>query len=56
VPLARILSTGYHVPARVVTNRDLEQMMDTTDEWIRDLVCVAAFGSGFTWGAALLRW
>ena len=21
-----------------------------------DLVCLAAFGSGFTWGAALLRW
>ena len=21
-----------------------------------DLVCLAAFGSGFTWGSALLRW
>jgi 3-oxoacyl-[acyl-carrier-protein] synthase-3 len=21
-----------------------------------DLVCLAAFGSGFTWGAALVRW
>jgi 3-oxoacyl-[acyl-carrier-protein] synthase-3 len=21
-----------------------------------DLVCVAAFGSGFTWGSALIRW
>jgi 3-oxoacyl-[acyl-carrier-protein] synthase-3 len=21
-----------------------------------DLVCVAAFGAGFTWGAALIRW
>jgi 3-oxoacyl-[acyl-carrier-protein] synthase-3 len=21
-----------------------------------DLVCLAAFGSGFTWGAALIRW
>ena len=21
-----------------------------------DLVCLTAFGSGFTWGAALIRW
>jgi 3-oxoacyl-[acyl-carrier-protein] synthase-3 len=30
----RILGTGHHVPDRVVTNKDLEQLMDTTDEWI----------------------
>ena len=36
MPAARILATGYHVPERVVTNRDLEQLMDTTDEWIRE--------------------
>ncbi|HYX82156.1 MAG TPA: beta-ketoacyl-ACP synthase III [Gemmatimonadales bacterium] len=28
------LSTGFHVPTRVVTNDDLAQMMDTSDEWI----------------------
>ena len=28
------LSTGFHVPARVVTNDDLAAMMDTSDEWI----------------------
>ena len=22
----------------------------------KDLICLAAFGSGFTWGSALLRW
>jgi len=21
-----------------------------------DLICIAAFGSGFTWGSALIRW
>jgi 3-oxoacyl-[acyl-carrier-protein] synthase-3 len=21
-----------------------------------DLICLAAFGSGFTWGSALIRW
>lgn len=29
-----ISGTGFHVPDRVVTNHDLEQMMDTTDAWI----------------------
>lgn len=31
---ATILSTGRAVPPRVVTNHDLEKMMDTSDEWI----------------------
>ncbi len=28
------IATGFHVPPRVVTNDDLAQMMDTSDEWI----------------------
>ena len=32
---ARITGTGMHVPPRVVTNQDLEKLMDTTDEWIQ---------------------
>jgi 3-oxoacyl-[acyl-carrier-protein] synthase III len=31
---ARIIGTGSYVPERVLTNRDLEQMVDTSDEWI----------------------
>src|SRR5271163_2901065 len=31
---ASILSTGAYVPERVLTNADLEKMVDTTDEWI----------------------
>ena len=31
----RIVGTGLAVPERVVTNHDLEQRMDTSDEWIR---------------------
>ncbi len=31
-----ILGTGHYVPPRVVTNFDLEKMMDTSDEWIRE--------------------
>lgn len=30
-----IRGTGRHVPERVVTNADLQQWMDTSDEWIR---------------------
>lgn len=29
-----ILGTGKYVPERILTNRDLEQMVDTNDEWI----------------------
>jgi 3-oxoacyl-[acyl-carrier-protein] synthase-3 len=29
-----ILGTGSELPAKVVTNRELEQMVDTSDEWI----------------------
>jgi len=30
-----IIGTGSYVPQRVVTNKDLESLVDTTDEWIR---------------------
>jgi 3-oxoacyl-[acyl-carrier-protein] synthase-3 len=33
---ARIAGTGSYLPERVLTNADLEKMVDTTDEWIRD--------------------
>ena len=31
----RVAGTGMYVPPRVVTNADLEERMDTSDEWIR---------------------
>ena len=33
---ARIIGTGSYLPERVVHNTDLEKMMDTSDQWIRD--------------------
>lgn len=30
-----IKSTGFYVPPHLVTNNDLEKIMDTSDEWIR---------------------
>jgi len=32
---SRITGTGAYLPERVVTNRELEARVDTTDEWIR---------------------
>ena len=33
---AQITGIGFNVPERVVTNQDLEKIMDTTDEWIKE--------------------
>jgi 3-oxoacyl-[acyl-carrier-protein] synthase-3 len=33
---SRILGTGSYLPERVMTNADLEAMVDTTDAWIRE--------------------
>ncbi|MFH1765168.1 MAG: beta-ketoacyl-ACP synthase III [Gemmatimonadota bacterium] len=35
-PLVEIVSTGRYLPDRVLTNADLEKMVETSDEWIRD--------------------
>jgi 3-oxoacyl-[acyl-carrier-protein] synthase-3 len=34
MPRTEVISTGFHVPARRVTNDDLATMMETSDEWI----------------------
>lgn len=38
---SRIAGLGFHVPDRVVTNDDLSQWMDTSDEWIRKRTGIA---------------
>jgi len=35
-PLVEIVSTGRYLPDRVLTNKDLEKMVETSDEWIFD--------------------
>ncbi len=30
-----IIGTGSHLPSKILTNEDLEHMVDTSDEWIR---------------------
>ncbi|MDH3508068.1 MAG: ketoacyl-ACP synthase III [Gammaproteobacteria bacterium] len=32
---SRIIGTGRYLPERILTNLDLEKMVDTSDEWIR---------------------
>jgi len=32
---AKITAVGYHVPDKVVTNKDLEKTLETSDDWIR---------------------
>ncbi|MDA8155211.1 MAG: ketoacyl-ACP synthase III [Actinomycetota bacterium] len=36
MPRARIVATGAYVPEKILSNRDLEKMVETTDEWITD--------------------
>jgi 3-oxoacyl-[acyl-carrier-protein] synthase-3 len=33
---SRIAGTGSHLPEKVVTNHDLEKIMETSDQWIRE--------------------
>lgn len=35
-PYTRIVGTGAYLPEKVLTNQDLEAMLDTSDEWIRE--------------------
>src|SRR5690625_7296140 len=30
-----VLGLGHYLPEKVLTNKDLEQLVDTSDEWIR---------------------
>ncbi len=38
---AQIVGWGYHVPDKIITNKDLEAIVDTSDEWIRDRTGIA---------------
>ncbi len=31
---SRIISTGSYLPEKILTNKDLEKMVDTSHEWI----------------------
>jgi len=35
-PKSRILGVGAYTPERILTNRELERIVDTSDEWVRE--------------------
>jgi len=35
-PIAQVVATARYTPARIVTNADFEQSLDTSDQWIRE--------------------
>ena len=35
-PLVEIVGTGRYLPERILTNEDLEKLVETSDEWIRE--------------------
>jgi len=35
-PVVEIVATGRYLPERVMTNKDLESIVETSDEWIRE--------------------
>ncbi|MFI9604590.1 beta-ketoacyl-ACP synthase III [Streptomyces sp. NPDC052043] len=41
MPGTRIAALGHHQPTRVLTNADLEQLVDTSDAWIRQRTGIA---------------
>jgi 3-oxoacyl-[acyl-carrier-protein] synthase-3 len=42
LPLSRILGTGGYTPEKVVTNADLEKVVDTSDAWITERTGIRA--------------
>jgi len=38
---SRIVGTGSHLPERVLSNSDLEKMVETSDDWIRERTGIA---------------
>lgn len=36
MPYARIIGTGSYLPEKALSNKDLEKIVDTTDQWIRE--------------------
>ena len=39
---ARITGTGSYTPSRIMTNAELERMVATSDEWIRERRTIAS--------------
>ena len=38
---SKVIGTGSYLPEKILTNQDLERMVDTSDEWIRTRTGIA---------------
>jgi 3-oxoacyl-[acyl-carrier-protein] synthase-3 len=55
---SRIAGTGSYLPEKIVTNQDLEKIMDTSDEWIRSRTGITerrVIGEGESTGTITLK-
>ena len=55
---SRIAGTGSYLPERIITNHELEKIMDTSDEWIRSRTGIAerrVIGEGESTGTITLK-
>ena len=52
---SRIAGTGSYLPEKVLTNLDLEKMMDTSDQWIRERTGIVVKSHGRADGVAFSR-
>jgi 3-oxoacyl-[acyl-carrier-protein] synthase-3 len=48
---AIIVGSGSYLPERVLTNNDLEKMVDTSDEWITTRTGIRSRRIAVTWPA-----
>ena len=37
---SRIAGTGSYLPEKILSNHDLEQMVETSDQWIQERTCI----------------
>jgi 3-oxoacyl-[acyl-carrier-protein] synthase-3 len=51
-PIAEIVSTGRCLPPRVMTNADMAKIVETSDEWIREMTGIRERRIADTMGAA----
>ena len=52
---ARIAGTGSYLPENIVTNQDLEKMVDTTDQWIRERTGIGNLKVGYNRAARMVE-
>jgi 3-oxoacyl-[acyl-carrier-protein] synthase-3 len=50
---SRIVGTGGYLPEKILTNKALESMVETSDEWIQGRTGIEQRQIGQSWGASV---